>query len=187
MPEIESTPLQGVFLLKPTVHRDGRGFFMESYRRSWLAEMGIFDDFVQHNRSLSKRHVLRGLHYQLGSPQAKLVQVTRGVVRDVVVDVRRGSPDFGRWYGTELSADEHRLMYIPRGFAHGYFVLSDEAEFFYMCSDYYSPSAEKGIGWNCRVLAIDWRIPPGVDPVLSDKDRSHPDLDRIRMEDLPVA
>lgn len=185
MPEIETTPLPGVFLFKPVVHRDGRGAFMETYRRGWLAEMGITDEFVQHNRAVSNRHVLRGLHYQLESPQAKLVQVTRGTVWDVVVDVRRGSPRFGRWHGAELSAGDPRVMYIPKGFAHGYFVLSGEAEFIYLCSDYYRPEAERGIRWDCRALAIDWRIPAGVEPVLSGKDRMLPGLDDVAQGDLP--
>ncbi len=186
MSNVLHSPLPGVLLIKPRLHRDSRGFFMESYRKNWLRDLGINDDFVQHNRSTSNRYVLRGLHYQLHCEQAKLVQVIRGSVWDVAVDVRVGSPTFGQWFGTKLSGDEPCLMYIPKGFAHGFLVLSDEADFSYLCSEYYHPESEKGIRWNCGKLSIDWPIPQEITPELSEKDALHPGISDISIKDLPV-
>lgn len=178
------TDLPGVCLLQPTVHHDERGFFMESYRRDRLAELGVEHPFVQDNHARSVRGVLRGLHYQLGRPQAKLVRVTRGRVFDVVVDVRRGSPAFGRWYGVVLDAEDPRMLYAPVGCAHGYLVLSDVAEFQYKCSDYYAPLEERGLAWDDPQVAIEWPL-AGLTPILSARDRGWSTLAAARPEDLP--
>ena len=178
------TEIPGVFLLEPVVHGDHRGFFMESYHKDRLAELGIEHDFVQDNHSRSRAGVLRGLHYQLGRPQAKLVRATRGRVFDVVVDLRRGSPTFGRWVGAELNEDNRRILYSPPGFGHGFLVLSDIAEFQYKCSDYYAPEEERGIRWDDPSIAIDWPL-HGMQPILSDRDLAWPHLDSTAEEDLP--
>lgn len=167
------TELPGVLIVEPDVFEDARGFFFESYSRKKYAALGIIDDFVQDNHSLSARGTLRGLHYQTAPGQAKLVRVTRGAVLDVAVDIRWGSPTFGRWVGVELSAENRRQLYIPVGFAHGFCVTSEVAEFLYKCSSYYAPTLERGIAWDDPDLAIVW---PVADPVLSDRDRRHPRL-----------
>ncbi|MCC8166531.1 MAG: dTDP-4-dehydrorhamnose 3,5-epimerase [Planctomycetes bacterium] len=182
---VRETDLPGVMVIEPKFFPDSRGFFMESYRKSWFKEKGIGDEFVQHNLSSSSRHVLRGLHFQTRSPQAKLVRVIRGAVWDVAVDIRRDSSHFGRWYGLELSEDNRLSLYVPRDFAHGFFVLSDRADFLYLCSDYYDPSSEAGIAWNCPELHIEWPIPEGVRPILSEKDAALPALADIARDVLP--
>jgi dTDP-4-dehydrorhamnose 3,5-epimerase len=179
------TTLPGVWILEPRVFTDGRGFFMESYNRRVLASIGIDEQFVQDNHSRSRKGVLRGLHYQLGVPQAKLVRVTRGRVFDVAVDVRRGSPGFGRWVGVELTEDNRRMIFVPRGFAHGFLVLSESAEFQYKCSDYYTPDEERGVAWNDPRIGIDWPL-CGLDPLLSARDREWMTLDRVDPEQLPI-
>ena len=151
-------PLSGVKLLAPKVIEDGRGFFMESYNRRHLAELGITHQFVQDNHSRSFRGVLRGLHYQLGHAQAKLVRVTRGRVFDVVVDIRRGSPEFGKWAGAELSEDNRLCLFAEEGFAHGFLVLSKVADFQYKCSDFYSAKDERGLPWDDPEIGIDWPL-----------------------------
>jgi len=168
---IRSTALPGVFLIEPKVFEDPRGFFMETYRRDLFAAHGIMDDFVQTNHSCSVRHTLRGLHYQVGRPQGKLVRAVRGEVFDVVVDVRRGSPTYGRWISETLSAENKKMLYAPVGCAHAFCVTSDVAEFLYACTDYYHPEGERGIIWNDPDLAIPW---PTHTPLLSDKDRRLP-------------
>ena len=178
------TSLPDVWVLKPRVFADNRGFFLESYNRRGLASVGIDEDFVQDNHSQSRRGVLRGLHYQLGVPQAKLVRVTRGSVFDVAVDIRRGSPDFGRWTGADLTEDNRLMMFIPRGFAHGFLVLSETAEFQYKCSDYYSPEEEYGIAWNDPRIGIEWPL-DDVEPILSDRDTGWRTLDRVDERQLP--
>lgn len=187
MGEFINTGLPGVLLHEPKVYDDKRGYFFEIYRKSWFADLGIDDDFVQQNQSASVKNTLRGLHYQLARPQAKLVRVTSGTVWDIAVDVRRGSPAFGRWFGCELSGENRRMMYVPKGFAHGFYVLSDQAEFHYLCSDYYDPASERGIAWNCPRLAVDWPIPAGVAPILSPKDQVLPTLELVDQEQLPSA
>lgn len=178
------TEIPGVFLIEPVVHGDHRGFFMESYHRDRFAELGIECEFVQDNHSRSRAGVLRGLHYQLGRPQAKLVRATVGRVFDVVVDLRRGSPTFGRWVGAELSDANHRMLFAPAGFGHGFLVLSEAAEFQYKCSDFYAPEEERGIRWDDPTLEIEW--PTGdADPVLSDRDLEWPYLKDAPVEDLP--
>jgi dTDP-4-dehydrorhamnose 3,5-epimerase len=179
------TGLPEVWLVRPRVFADPRGFFLESYNRRAMESLGIHQSFVQDNHSRSGRGVLRGLHYQLGQPQAKLVRVTLGRVFDVVVDIRRGSPHFGRWTGHELSADNHLMLFAPEGFAHGFLVLSEVAEFQYKCSDFYSPAEERAIAWDDPDLAIAWPL-EGLEPLLSDKDLRAPRLAEVEAADLPV-
>ncbi|MCC6813093.1 MAG: dTDP-4-dehydrorhamnose 3,5-epimerase, partial [Rubrivivax sp.] len=153
------TALAGVLVLEPRVFGDDRGFFMESYnRRSFAQATGLDIDFVQDNHSRSRKGVLRGLHYQLRQPQGKLVRVTHGAVFDVAVDIRRGSPTFGRWVGVELSADNHRQLWVPPGLAHGFVVLSDSADFLYKTTDYYAPEHERSIAWDDPAIGIDWPL-----------------------------
>lgn len=180
------TRLPGVCILEPKVFGDSRGFFMETYSRRDFEAAGIPHGFVQDNHSLSRGNVLRGLHYQLGRPQAKLVRVIRGEVFDVAVDVRRGSPTFGQWVGEILSGENKRSLFIPEGFAHGFYVMSTEAEFLYKCSDFYTPAEERGIVWNDPQVAISWPIPAGVAPALSDKDKAYGSLATRPAVDLPV-
>jgi len=178
------TSLPGVVILEPRVHEDHRGFFMESYNERSFAELGISHRFVQDNHSRSVRGVLRGLHYQLRQPQAKLVRVTRGRVFDVAVDIRRGSPHFGAWAAAELGEDNRRMMFAPEGFAHGFLVLSEVAEFQYKCSDFYDPSDERGIAWNDPRIAIDWPLGE-LEPILSGRDLAWSTLDRMSEAELP--
>ncbi len=169
------TALVGVLVLEPRVFGDDRGFFMESYnRRSFAQATGLDIDFVQDNHSRSRKGVLRGLHYQLRQPQGKLVRVTHGAVFDVAVDIRRGSATFGRWVGVELSADNHRQLWVPPGLAHGFVVLSDSADFLYKTTDYYAPEHERSIAWDDPAIGIDWPLAAhGIDtPQLSAKDRA---------------
>lgn len=169
------TALEGVLILEPAVFGDARGFFMESYnRRRFAAATGLDVDFVQDNHSRSTRGVLRGLHYQLRQPQGKLVRVTQGAVFDVAVDIRPGSPSFGRWVGVELTADNHRQLWVPPGLAHGFVVLSDSADFLYKTTDYYAPEHERCIAWDDPAIGIDWPLAAhGIDaPLLSAKDRA---------------
>ncbi|MDS4070371.1 MAG: dTDP-4-dehydrorhamnose 3,5-epimerase [Candidatus Competibacter sp.] len=181
--KIVATELPGVLLLEPNVFGDARGFFMETWQAARYREAGMPERFVQDNHSRSRRGVLRGLHYQLAQPQGKLVWVTRGAVFDVAVDIRRGSPTFGRWYGCVLDDVDHRQLYVPPGFAHGFCVLSDEADFFYKCTDYYHPPSERGIAWDDPQIGIEW---PLGDVSLSAKDQQNRSLAAQRPEDLPA-
>lgn len=169
--KITETRLPGVLLLEPRVHGDTRGFFIECYRSDLLHEAGVADEFVQDNHSRSTRGVLRGLHYQLENPQGKLVRVARGRVFDVAVDVRKGSPHFGEWVGVELDETSLRMLYIPPGFAHGFVVLSETADFLYKCTQYYHPQSEQGILWNDPSIGIEW--PEFGEVRLSEKDRGN--------------
>ena len=165
------TELPDVLLLEPRVFGDERGFFFESFNARAFAEAtGVTREFVQDNHSRSVRGVLRGLHYQISQPQGKLVRVVAGEVFDVAVDLRRGSPTFGRWAGVNLSADNKRMMWVPEGFAHGFLVLSESAEFLYKTTDYYAPEHERCIRWDDPQLAIGWPLQEA--PQLSAKDRS---------------
>jgi dTDP-4-dehydrorhamnose 3,5-epimerase len=166
--EVMDLPLAGLKLLKPVVHRDARGFFLESYQRARYAALGIDCEFVQDSHSLSSAGTLRGLHYQSKPGQAKLVRCTRGCVFDVAVDIRPESSTFGRWFGAELSAESHEQMFIPVGFAHGYYVLTELAEFQYKVSAPYDPVTESSIRWNDPRLAIAW---PNENPILSARDQ----------------
>lgn len=178
------TAIDDVCLIEPVVHGDHRGFFMESYHKDLFASLGIEHDFVQDNHSRSRAGVLRGLHYQLGRPQAKLVRATRGRVFDVVVDLRRDSPSFGRWVGAELSEENRRMLYAPAGFGHGFVVLSEIAEFQYKCSDFFSMKNERGLPWDDPTIGIEWPI-DGVEPILSDRDRGWTTLAETLEDDLP--
>ena len=173
--KITPTTLPEVLIVEPAVHGDARGFFMESFNQRALdAALGRHVAFVQDNHSRSARGVLRGLHYQLPPhAQGKLVRVVRGAVFDVAVDMRRSSPDFGRWAGVELSEQNHRQLWIPPGFAHGFLVLSDSADFLYKTTEYYAPQSEASVRWNDPALAIDWPR-AGGEPVLSAKDAAAP-------------
>ena len=184
--KVKETPLPGVFIIEPAVYGDNRGFFMESYSRRTFAALGLDRDWVQDNHSRSGRGVLRGLHYQVGRPQAKLVRTVVGTVFDVVVDVRRGSHTFGRWFGAELSAENKKMLYAPRGMAHGFVVLSDVAEFLYKVDDFRAPEEERSIAWNDPDIGIEWPLPEGVEPILSPKDTDCPRLAEMKDDQLPV-
>ena len=181
MKKIE-TRIPGVFLIEPLVLGDERGLFFETYHERKFAGLGITDRFVQDNHSRSVKGTVRGLHYQLTRQQAKLCRVVRGEVIDVAVDVRRGSPYFGRHVKAVLSSENRRQMYIPKGFAHGFAVLSDSAEFLYKCSDFYDREDERGVLWDDPDLGIEWDIDA---PLLSAKDRQHLPLSRVPFADLP--
>lgn len=164
-----ATAIADVFMIAPKVFGDDRGFFFESYHHRSMAALGIGHDFVQDNHSRSAKGVLRGLHYQIRQPQGKLVRVVAGEVFDVAVDLRRASPTFGCWVGMTLSAANKRMAWIPPGFAHGFYVVSEAAEVLYKASDYYAPEHERSLLWNDPALGIDW--PLSGAPLLSDKDR----------------
>ncbi|MFV0680468.1 dTDP-4-dehydrorhamnose 3,5-epimerase [Ottowia sp.] len=180
----QTTAIDGVLVLEPKVFGDARGFFMESYnRRAFGQATGLDIDFVQDNHSRSRQGVLRGLHYQIQQPQGKLVRVTQGAVFDVAVDVRRSSPTFGRWVGVELTADNHRQLWVPAGMAHGFVVLSDSADFLYKTTDYYAPEFERSIAWDDPTIGIEWPLAAhGItEPLLSDKDRAGVPLARAEV------
>jgi len=170
------TSIPEVILIEPRVFGDHRGFFMETWQRQTFAENGIDYDFVQDNHSKSSQGILRGLHYQIKQPQGKLVRVVQGAVFDVAVDMRKSSPTFGQWVGYELSAENKRMFWVPPGFAHGFYVISDSAEFVYKCTDYYAPEHERSVLWNDSDLAIDWHLVDGKQPVLSEKDADAPEF-----------
>jgi dTDP-4-dehydrorhamnose 3,5-epimerase len=167
--KILTTPLPEVLLIEPNVFQDERGFFMESYQKKKFSEAGITVDFVQDNHSKSCRGTLRGLHYQIRQPQGKLVRVISGEVFDVAVDIRKNSPTFGQWVGDYLSAENKKMLWVPAGFAHGFYVTSEEAEVLYKASDYYAPQWERCIVWNDPAIGIQWPTQNAV-PVLSAKD-----------------
>ena len=179
--KVVPTALPGVMIVEPRVFEDQRGLVFESYQAARYAAAGLPERFVQDNHSRSVRGTLRGLHYQLRQPQGKLIRVVVGSVYDVAVDIRRGSPTFGRWVGVELSAANRRQLYIPPGFAHGYCVPSEASEVEYKCTEYYAPDDERGLAWNDPTIAIAWPVTSG--PLLSDKDKAFPRLDYA---DLPV-
>lgn len=179
--KVVETVIPGVLIFEPSVFGDARGFFVETFRESWLEQAGISDIcFVQDNQSRSSKGVLRGLHYQTVNPQGKLVRVARGRVFDVAVDIRHGSPYFGKWVGVELDDVSHRQLWIPPGFAHGFCVLSEEADFVYKCTNYYDAPSDGGIFWNDPEIGIVWPE-MRVEPQLSAKDCKLPCL-----KDLPA-
>ena len=165
-----------VILFEPKVYGDDRGFFMETWQRRFFAEHGIDAEFVQDNHSLSAKGILRGLHYQVRHIQGKLVRVVAGEVFDVAVDLRLGSPSFGRWAGVYLSAESKQQLWVPPGFAHGFYVLSEWAEVFYKATDYYAPAWERGLQWDDPAIGIAWPLPEGASPLLSPKDEHNPSL-----------
>jgi dTDP-4-dehydrorhamnose 3,5-epimerase len=168
--KLVSSSLPDVLIVEPRVFGDDRGYFFESYNERELEKLGLRARFVQDNQSRSARNVLRGLHYQIRQPQGKLVRVTAGEIYDVAVDIRRSSPTFGKWSAVVLSAQNHRMCWVPPGFAHGFLVVSDHAEVQYKTTDYYAPAHERCISWNDRDLAISW--PLNGEPILSQKDRA---------------
>ncbi|MCE5393341.1 MAG: dTDP-4-dehydrorhamnose 3,5-epimerase [Acidithiobacillus sp.] len=177
------TSLPGVLILEPRVFGDHRGFFLESYQRKGFREAtGLDPEFVQDNHSHSRQGVLRGIHYQLVKPQGKLVRVTSGTVWDVAVDLRRSSPTFGQWVGVELSAENHRLFWVPPGFGHGFVVLSEQADFLYKTTEYWYPEYDRSIAWNDPSLAIAWPL-AGQDPILAPKDAAAPALAQAEVYD----
>jgi dTDP-4-dehydrorhamnose 3,5-epimerase len=169
--EFERTALPDVLLMRPRVLTDARGYFLESWNERVFAEAGLGVRFVQDNHSHSARHVLRGLHYQCEQAQGKLVRVVSGTIRDVVVDLRRSSPSFGRWLAFELSAGNFLELWVPPGFAHGILALSESVDVLYRCTDFYAPQFERTIRWDDADLAIDWGLPPSVAPLVSPKDQ----------------
>ncbi len=166
--EIIREPLPGLFVIKPNVYKDERGFFLETWQHERFKEIGMNEEFVQDNWSRSSKDVLRGLHFQLKHPQGKLVSVRRGAIYDVAVDIRKNSETFGQWHGEVLSDENHLQIYIPPGFAHGFSVLSEIVDFNYKCTEYYHPDDEGGILWNDSDLKINWKIEL---PVISEKDQ----------------
>jgi len=171
-----STSIEGLRIVEPRRFNDDRGYFLESYKKTDFTMAGIDCEFVQDNQSFSKKSVLRGLHYQINHPQAKLVRVLSGEVFDVAVDLRPGSPTYGKWEGVVLSSENERQLFVPRGFAHGFFVLSESAIVCYKCDDVYHPNDEGGILWNDPELGIEWPEEAYETAVLSEKDRIHPCL-----------
>ena len=173
------TKIDGVFIVEPKVFGDSRGYFMETYHEQKFFEGGITAKFVQDNQSKSTKGVLRGRHFQKNHPQAKLVRVIKGEVYDVAVDIRKGSPTYGQYVGIVLSEENKKQFFIPRGFAHGFLVLSDEAEFVYKCDDFYHPEDEGGIMWNDPTIGVDWPL-EGIDEIkLSAKDMNNPRMEKL--------
>lgn len=181
--KISATAIPEVLLIEPAVFGDARGWFCESWQRPRYAEAGIGPEFVQDNQAFSGHGILRGLHAQQPYAQGKLVQVLAGSVFDVAVDIRRGSPTFGRWVGAELNAANKRQFWVPEGFLHGYLVTSEQALFAYKCTELYHPETQFAVRWDDPDIGIDW--PPGIAPVLSDKDRDAPLLHELPAERLP--
>ena len=171
--KLTQTGLDGLILMEPTVFDDSRGYFMETYNKRDFEACGLRMEFVQDNQAQSKQGVLRGLHFQKRRPQGKLVRVLCGEVFDVSVDIRQNSPTFGKWFGVVLSGENKKQFYVPEGFAHGYLVLSETADFAYKCTDYYDPNDEGGIVWNDPAIGIEWPV-VGIELSMSEKDRKHP-------------
>ncbi len=186
MVEIRRLALDGVLEIRPPKFGDARGFFSETYNRQRWAAAGVELDFVQDNHSVSQGGVVRGLHYQKGvHAQAKILRCVAGRIFDVVVDMRKGSPGYGKWFGVELSSENRKMIYVPVGFAHGFAVLSDTADFVYLCTDYYHPQSEQGVAWDDPDIGIEW---PALDTpwVLSDKDRANARLRDQLADRLPT-
>mgnify|MGYP001549234507 FL=1 len=180
--DTETTPIDGLILLKPRVFKDARGEFLETYRDEAMREAGIGKPFVQDNISVSRKGTVRGLHYQLPPHgQAKLILAVRGAILDVAVDLRKGSPTYGKHHKVLLSEENRHLFYVPVGFAHGFSVLSEEATVYYKCSGYYEPAAERGVRWNDADLGIDWGV---EEPLVSEKDRVQPLFGEVEAVDL---
>lgn len=179
--KFEKTDIEDVLLLKPKIFKDRRGIFLESYRKSLFLKQGLENDFVQDNISSSRKGAVRGMHYQIENPQDKLIMVMKGEILDVAVDLRVSSPTFG-FHVTRIISEENRYQFfVPKGFAHGFSVLSDEALVYYKCSDYYNPAGERGLLWNDPDLDINWKV---ESPIVSDKDLQQPALSEISKKDL---
>ncbi|MCR5672917.1 MAG: dTDP-4-dehydrorhamnose 3,5-epimerase [Lachnospiraceae bacterium] len=176
---VEKTPIEGLLVISPKVFGDERGYFMETYNIADFKEAGIDCTFVQDNQSASKKGVIRGLHFQIEHPQDKLVRVIRGEVFDVAVDMRKGSPTYGQWYGVRLSEENKKMFFIPKNFAHGFLVLSDYAEFTYKCTELYHPNDEGGIIYNDPDIGIDWPIEDESALIFSQKDKNWPTLKEL--------
>jgi len=177
--KVQTTSIKDLLIIEPTVHSDNRGFFMETFRKNVLEEYGVHEEFVQDNHSKSEKGVLRGLHYQLNpKAQGKLVRVIEGEVFDVAVDLRRNSPTFLQWEGVWLTGENKRQFYVPAGFAHGFYVASETAEFVYKCTEYYSPQDERGLMWNDPKIGIRW---PEGEKVLSEKDLNNQTVDTMEI------
>lgn len=168
---IIQTTIPDVLIIEPRVFEDERGFFMETWNQQTFVDAGLELEFVQDNHSRSNQGVLRGLHYQIQQAQGKLVRVTQGCVFDVAVDMRLSSKTFGKWVGVEISADNHRMLWVPPGFAHGFYTLSESADFLYKCTDLYAPTHERTLAWNDPTVSVDWPLIDGNAPILADKDR----------------
>lgn len=169
--KVTKCDIEGLCIIEPTVFEDERGYFVETYNQRDMEEAGLNMKFVQDNQSMSVKGVLRGLHYQIKHPQGKLVRVIRGEVYDVAVDLRRGSATYGKWLGMVLSAENHKQLYVPEGFAHGFLVLSEEAEFCYKVTDFYHPGDEGGIAWNDPEIGIEWPVPEDTELIFSERDK----------------
>ena len=170
--QVIDTKIDAVKIIQPRVFGDDRGFFMETFRASIMDELTGGRPFVQDNHSKSKQGILRGLHYQMQQTQGKLVRVVQGEVYDVAVDLRKGSPTFGQWVGEVLSAENKKQLWVPEGFAHGFYVMSESAEFVYKCTDYYAPEFDRSLLWDDQDIAIEWPLVNGEPPLLSDKDKN---------------
>lgn len=168
--KIIPTNIPDVLILEPQVFGDARGFFLETWNAQTFAEAGLNLNFVQDNHSRSGQGILRGMHYQIQHPQGKLVRVTSGKVFDVAVDLRQSSPTFGQWAGAELSADNHRMLWVPPGFAHGFYVMSESADFLYKCTDFYAPAYDRSLRWDDPTVGIEWPLVNGTQPTISAKD-----------------
>jgi len=180
--KFNTTKIPGLFVIEPKVHGDDRGFFMEHYNYEDFKKAGIDLHFVQDNHSRSQKGVLRGLHYQRKRPQGKIIRVVAGTVFDVAVDLRKGSPVFGEWFGIELRAQERKMVYVPRGCAHGFLTLTDDVDFMYKCTDIYIPEDESGLLWNDPHVGIKWPLDKiGNAPKLSERDKKWPTLNKINL------
>ncbi len=177
---VETCDIEGVKLITPQVYGDERGYFMETYNYNDFKEAGIPEVFVQDNQSSSTRGVLRGLHFQIEHPQDKLVRVVRGEVFDVAVDLRAGSPTFGKWFGAVLSEENRKQLFIPKGFAHGFLVLSETAEFCYKCTEFYHPGDEGGLPYDDPDIGVEWPVPAGLTLNINDRDRNWPGFGEYR-------
>ncbi len=177
--KVTGCEIEGLYVIEPEVRGDERGYFMETYNYNDMKEQGLDMVFVQDNQSKSRRGVLRGLHFQIQYPQDKLVRVIRGEVFDVAVDLRKGSPTFGQWHGELLTEENMKQFYVPKGFAHGFLVLSDYAEFCYKCTDFYHPGDEGGIAWNDPEIGIKWPLEEGMEVILSERDQKWGGLSSI--------
>ncbi len=179
--KVTKCDIEGLYIIEPTVFEDERGYFVETYNQRDMEEAGLNMKFVQDNQSMSVKGVLRGLHYQIEHPQGKLVRVIRGEVYDAAVDLRRDSATYGKWFGMVLSAENHKQFYVPEGFAHGFLVLSEEAEFCYKVTDFYHPGDEGGIAWNDPEIGIEWPIPEDTELIFSERDKHWKTLRETKM------